>query len=55
MGNAVACCGKSETDPNNVNTALGYGQASHLDIKQIIRIQALARGFLTRIRLKRQQ
>ena len=55
MGNSMACCGKSDTDPNNVNTSLGYNQGLHLDIKKIIRIQAMARGFLVRMRHKKSQ
>jgi hypothetical protein len=40
MGNAMACCGKNDPDPNNINTA-GFGgdtKGGHLKIAQIIKI-----------------
>lgn len=55
MGNAMGCCGKSDDDPNNVNTTGGV----HLNAKdfhsgeklrRIVRIQAAFRGFLGRKR-----
>jgi len=55
MGNAMACCGKSEADPNNINTAgfLGEGKKGHLNIAQIVKIQALMRGYLDRKKVKK--
>jgi hypothetical protein len=36
MGNAMACCGKNDPDPNNINTAGGFGgdkKGTHLNIQ----------------------
>ncbi len=40
MGNAMACCGKSEADPNNINTAgfVGETKGGHLKIAPIVKI-----------------
>jgi len=53
MGNSMACCGKSESDPNNINTA-GFSRDinSSDKIALIIKIQAGMRGFLARRRVK---
>lgn len=48
MGNSLACCGKSESDPNNINTDLGREYNSGAKLRAIIKIQARFRGFLAR-------
>lgn len=52
MGGAVACCGKNEADPNNINTT-GFhkGSYNNLNIGLIVRMQAAMRGFLARKRV----
>lgn len=59
MGNAMACCGKTDSDPNNINTG-GFGvgttgdkKGSHLNIVLVVKIQAAIRGYLDRKRVKR--
>jgi len=38
MGNSMACCGKSEADPNNINTELGRDYNSGAKLKSVIKI-----------------
>ena len=52
MGNSLACCGKSDSDPNNINTEFGGEFKSASKLRQIIKIQAHFRGFLTRKRVR---
>ncbi len=54
MGNAMACCGKSEPDPNDFKT-LGHvdTKGSALKIAQIVKIQAHIRGYLDRKKVKK--
>ena len=56
MGNTMACCGKSEADPNNITNEPFYGQASSSvsadKLKYIIKIQAFVRGELARKRVR---
>jgi len=33
MGNSMACCGKTDSDPNNVNTGFGGGETSSGQLK----------------------
>lgn len=51
MGSSIACCGKSDSDPNNINTELGR-DFSGAKLKSIIRIQCLFRGVLARKRVR---
>ena len=54
MGSAMACCGKSEADANNLNTNSGIvtvGKGAHLKIETIVKMQAAMRGFLARKRV----
>lgn len=40
MGNAMACCGKNDADPNNINTS-GFGdnkKGSSFNINHVIKI-----------------
>jgi hypothetical protein len=57
MGQAMACCGKSEIDSNDVKTndfTNAYKQLKHSDkIKVIVRIQAFVRGCLARKRVQK--
>jgi hypothetical protein len=52
----MACCGKSEADPNNITNDPFYGKDSHTvsadKLRMIIKIQALLRGALARKRVK---
>ncbi len=50
----MACCGKSEPDPNDFKT-LNHNdtKGSGLKISQIIKIQALMRGYLDRKKVKK--
>lgn len=52
MGNSFACCGKSDTDPNNINTELGREFNSGAKLRYIIKIQSHFRGFLARKRVR---
>lgn len=52
MGSSLACCGKSDSDPNNINTELGKDFNSGAKLKYIIKIQAVMRGYLGRKRVK---
>jgi hypothetical protein len=52
MGSTLACCGKSDSDPNNINTDLIKDFNSSAKLKSIIRIQTLFRGFLARRRVR---
>lgn len=53
MGSAMGCCGKSEEDPNNLNT-LNFGRdyMNADKLRLIIKIQSQFRGFLARKRVK---
>jgi hypothetical protein len=54
MGNAMACCGKSEPDPNDFKTLHHNDtKGSGVKISQIIKIQALMRGYLDRKKVKK--
>lgn len=53
MGNGMACCGKQDDDPNNLNTAtLGKDKHSLNKLRMIVKIQAAIRGYLTRKRVR---
>lgn len=48
----MACCGKNESDPNNVNTDMfTRDYQGNNNIKLIVKIQAGIRGFLARRRV----
>ena len=52
MGNSLACCGKNESDPNNLDTTkLGNYQGA-TKLRSIIRIQSIFRGYMARKRVK---
>ena len=52
----MACCGKNDADPNNINTdqfGKGHDYLHQADkIKTIIRIQAAFRGYMARKRVR---
>jgi hypothetical protein len=52
MGNAMTCCGKSDSDANNINTGTLQGLSSAERIRVIVKIQSIFRGFLARKRVK---
>lgn len=52
MGNSFACCGKSDVDPNNLDTTKFQNYQGPSKLRAIIRLQAAFRGFLARRRVK---
>ena len=53
MGN-MACCGKSEADPNNlITSSFDTKGFSGIKISTIVLIQAHMRGFMARKRVRR--
>ena len=48
MGNSLACCGKSDSDPNNLDTNFNKDFQHPNKMRYIIKIQAVMRGYLTR-------
>jgi len=53
----MACCGKTDSDPNNVNTSgftnQGDRKGAHFNIQSVVKMQSLIRGFLARRRVQR--
>lgn len=52
MGNTFACCGKSDVDPNNLDTSRFQNYQGPSKLRAIIKVQAVFRGFLARKRVK---
>lgn len=52
MGNSLACCGKNEADPNNLDTGKLNQYNGPAKLRSIIRIQSIFRGFMARKRVK---
>jgi IQ calmodulin-binding motif len=52
MGNSLACCGKNDSDPNNINTELGKEQSNSAKMRAIVKIQSLFRAVMARKRVK---
>ena len=50
MGNAMACCGKNESDPNNFKVD-DFSNIKGDKLRMIIRLQAAFRGYLARKRV----
>lgn len=52
MGNSFACCGKQDSDANNINTSDPKNTAlSGKKLRLIVKIQAAFRGYLGRKRV----
>ena len=50
----MACCGKTDADPNNLTTAGFEGKGlNSYKLSTVLKIQAVMRGFLARKRVKR--
>ncbi len=52
MGNSLACCGKNDTDPNNLDTGKLGQYSGPSKLRAIIRIQAIFRGYMDRKRVR---
>lgn len=54
MGTTMGCCGKNDSDPNNITTDLFHkDMAGHDKLGIIIKIQAVIRGALARKRVRK--